>query len=307
MIEGIKIYSAPLQGYTDHIWRNAHAKHFGGVDVYCAPFARVEHGEIKSRDIRDIAQENNKVECMRPQILACAPDDALMLANKIKESGYTIIDINLGCPHPPIALKHKGAGMLKYPIEVAQMLEKLATIEGIEYTVKMRLGWDDCNQWKEVLDCFDIIKPKHVAVHPRIGKQQYKGELLMDGFTELYHSCHCPIIYNGEILSAEHIMQIKSLFPGIEGVMVGRGFVATPFMLSTEQRGNLMKFHAELLEQYSIHLSGGDMQILNKMKSLWTMFLPQVNHKLRKAISKSRNLDQYVHASTEAIKSVIDT
>ena len=177
----------------------------------------------------------------------------------------------------------------------------------VEYTMKMRLGWDDCNQWKEVLDCFDIIKPKYVAVHPRIGKQQYKGELLMDGFTELYHSCHYPIIYNGEILSVEHIMQIKNQFPCIEGVMVGRGLVATPFMLSMEQSVNLMEFHTELLEQYSAHLSGGDMQILNKMKSLWTMFLPQANHKLRKAISKSRNLDQYVQASTEAIKSVICT
>ena len=29
----MKIYAAPLQGYTESAWRNAHAEVFGGIDA----------------------------------------------------------------------------------------------------------------------------------------------------------------------------------------------------------------------------------------------------------------------------------
>ena len=40
---------SPLQGYTDAVYRQAHARFFGGVDCYYSPFARVEHGEIRRK------------------------------------------------------------------------------------------------------------------------------------------------------------------------------------------------------------------------------------------------------------------
>ena len=52
----MKIYAAPLQGYTDAAWRSAHRSLYGdGVDAYFAPFVRVEHGEVRRRDLVDTA------------------------------------------------------------------------------------------------------------------------------------------------------------------------------------------------------------------------------------------------------------
>ena len=75
MIDNRVILSAPIQGWTDHVWRTAHAQVFGGVDAYYAPFMRVEHGTIRPRDIRDILPENNPGIHLVPQVLACRPDD----------------------------------------------------------------------------------------------------------------------------------------------------------------------------------------------------------------------------------------
>ena len=56
----LPIHFAPLQGYTDAAYRQAHACIFGGIDTYYSPFVRVEHGEIRRKDIRDINPENNR-------------------------------------------------------------------------------------------------------------------------------------------------------------------------------------------------------------------------------------------------------
>ena len=61
---------SPLQGYTDAIYRQAHARFFGGVECYYSPFVRVEHGEIRRKDVRDIEPENNEGFRLVPQLIA---------------------------------------------------------------------------------------------------------------------------------------------------------------------------------------------------------------------------------------------
>ena len=111
---GFKIYCAPLQGFTDFVWRNSHAEVFGNVDIYYTPFMRIVNQSILNRYIADVNPENN-VARIRPQILGTNPADASFMVKQLRDMGYTEIDINLGCPHPPIAGKKKGSGMLAHP------------------------------------------------------------------------------------------------------------------------------------------------------------------------------------------------
>ncbi len=306
MIKNHKIFSAPLQGFTDHVWRNAHAATWSNVDVYCAPFMRIDHGVIRKRDVNDLVPANNNVPCLLPQLLANKPVEATTIARAIMEQGHSHIDINLGCPHPPVAGKHKGAGLLKYPDELALMLQALGEIDDVKYSVKIRLGWDDGEQWQQVLPVLDIIRPVHVAVHPRLGVQQYKGELNMDAFARLAMSCPYPIVYNGGIETLDDIANLTETFPDIDGVMVGRGLIARPYMLKPQEKYKLRQFHDMLVDGYSKRLDGGESQLVNKMKSLWQEFLPHADRKARKAIKKSRNMEQYRAAASEAIDSVLD-
>jgi len=301
------IFSAPLQGYTDHVWRNAHAATFGSVDIYCAPFMRIDHGTIRKRDIADIAADNNCVPSLLPQLLAGNPDEAVTLARTIMEQGYNHIDINMGCPHPPVANKHKGAGLLKYPDELATMLQGLSKIEGVEFSVKMRLGWDDNTQWKEALDAVGIINPKHIAIHPRIGTQQYKGDLDMEQFAAFAESCPYPVVYNGNITSLDQIAEITEEFGNIKGIMIGRGLIARPYMLTPDRIGYLEQFHDILVEGYTERLDGGESQLVQKLKTMWEEFLPHADRKARKAIKKASNMSKYMSAVHEAIESVLNS
>ena len=193
----LPVLAAPLQGVTDNVWRMAQHAVFGGVDAYYSPFMRVEHGEIRRKDLRDVEPERNAGTTLIPQILASPPEHALMMVEALKQMGYRRIDINLGCPFPPIALHRKGSGMMAYPELVEALFMVLAAIEGVEYSVKMRLGWDKNDQWRDILPLMEILKPISIAVHPRTGKQQYKGELDIDQFEALLAVSSLPVVYNG--------------------------------------------------------------------------------------------------------------
>lgn len=300
----LNIYSAPLQGYTDHIWRNNHAKYFGGITRYYTPFIRLEKGTIRNHDIKDINPDVN-TSTVVPQIIACQPQEATILIDAIKNLGYTSIDINLGCPHPPVALKHKGSGMLKYPDEFAKFLQAIAQYRDINFSVKMRLGWDDNKQWQEIMPLLDIINPTHITIHPRIGTQKYKGDLDLSQFEAILASCHYPILYNGNIESIADAITIKEKYPNLAGVMIGRGLVAHPYITSTDATNQTVQnFHDSLMEAYCNSYTGGEGQIVTKMKSLWELFLPEADHKARKAIKKSHTLQQYATAAHDAINSV---
>ena len=118
----LPIHFAPLQGYTDAAYRQAHARIFGGIDTYYSPFVRVEHGEIRRKDARDIHPENNRNIHLIPQLIASCPNKLEQIMSLLTEHNYQEADINLGCPFPMLAKRHNGAGMLPYPEEVKDLL-----------------------------------------------------------------------------------------------------------------------------------------------------------------------------------------
>lgn len=294
MLHSKSIYCAPLQGYTDAAWRNAHHRIFGGVDCYLGPFMRIDRGQVRRRDVADASPDANTAPFV-PQIIACAPAEAVRMATLLRDQGHARIDVNLGCPFPPVALRHKGAGMLKYPAEVEAMVAALCGVEGVQYSVKMRLGWDDATQWRQVLPAIALLNPVEVAVHPRTGRQQYKGSLLTDEFSLLYDGCQLPLVFNGGIKSLADVEAATSRWPRLSGLMVGRGLVEDPAMLCPEKATmeNYRALHDELMAAYAQRLDGGDAQLLGRMKALWELMLPNADRKARKLIHKATTLDKY--------------
>lgn len=301
----IPVLAAPLQGVTDNVWRMAQHEVFGGVDAYYAPFMRVEHGEVRRKDLRDVNPERNPGIALVPQILACVPDHALMMVQALKQLGYTRIDINMGCPFPPIALHRKGSGMLAYPDLVEALFKSLASVEDVEYSVKMRIGWDRNDQWRDILPLMDIIKPVNIAIHPRTGKQQYKGELDIEQFEALLASSAWPVIYNGSLRTVEDIKSTIQRYPTLAAVMVGSGLAANPGMLAPDATpDDYRRFHDLLVEGYTEQLNGGEAQLVRHLQDIWQTFLPGIDRKLFKAIRKSRTLDQYQNAAAAALTDI---
>ena len=296
--EQLPIHFAPLQGYTDAIYRSAHARIFGGIDSYYTPFVRLEHGDFRRKDVRELDADNNRGVNLTPQLIASTPEKILRILALFIEKGYKNVDINLGCPFPTLAKRHNGAGLLPYPDEVKALV--MAAIEAhpeIQFSVKMRLGWEDANECMALLPLLNSLPLSHITMHPRLGKQQYKGEVDLEAFQRFYAECEKPLIYNGDLLTLDDIEAISNRFPRLGGLMIGRGLLANPALALEYQQGaplspkekieKIRLLHADVFSQYGNLLEGGDLQLLTKMRTFWEYLLPDGDRKL---FTKHRSL-----------------
>lgn len=311
--EKLPIHFAPLQGYTDAIYRQAHARIFGGIASYYTPFVRIEHGDFRRKDVRELEAENNRGVVLTPQLIASTPETILHILSLFIEKGYQKVDINLGCPFPTLAKRHNGAGLLPYPDEVRDLLSAaLESHPDIRFSVKMRLGWEDAAECMALLPLLNSLPLSHITMHPRLGKQQYKGEVDLEAFQRFYAECEKPLVYNGDLLTLEDIENISKRFPRLAGLMIGRGLLANPALAIEYQQGEPLSpqammekirlLHADVFSQYGNLLEGGEQQLLTKMRTFWEYLLPDGDRKAKKVIHKTSKLSNYQAAVSNLLR-----
>ena len=241
-----------------------------------------------------------------PQLIAPTVEKAEAILSLFIEKGYKEADINLGCPFPILAKRHNGSGILPYPEEVEALLSLVRKYPQISFSIKMRLGWENAAECLKLAPIINELPLRQVTMHPRLGKQQYKGEVDLKGFADFQDACKHPVIYNGDINSLEDIQQIQDRFPSLAGIMIGRGLLANPALALEHRHGRALSFdemvqklqlmHKSVYTAYAEQLEGGDGQLLNKMKTFWEYLLPNTEKKLMKAIHKSTSLNKYNQA-----------
>lgn len=147
---------------------------------------------------------------------------------------------------------------------------------------------------------------RQITMHPRLGKQGYKGEVDLQGFSAFREVCQLPLVYNGDIHNLEDIQRISTQFPSLAGIMIGRGLLANPALAleykenrtlaPDEMRDRLKSMHKSVYNNYDVLLEGGEGQLLTKMKTFWEYLAPQTDRKVLKAIHKSTNISKYYQA-----------
>lgn len=298
------IFSAPIQGLTETAWRHFHHMIYGdGITRYHTPFLRVERGEIRRRDLRDLGSDFNKDIRLTPQIILRDLREFRMLCDAVAEAGYRQIDINMGCPFPPQVHHGRGAGMIA-DTELLSALgdEMRGRYSDIEFSLKMRLGVESPDEWRVSADAVNALPLSHVTVHPRTARQQYQGELWLDEFAALLAGSAHPVIYNGDITHPSHIDDILSRYPSLAGVMIGRGLFSRPSIVAEWLAGEewdessrheaIMRLHSMVYGHYRDTLSG-DAQVLGKVKPFWEYLAPSLDRKAMKAIKKANSLRKY--------------
>ena len=307
----MKLYSAPLQGFTEAVWRNVHSVVFGGIDGYYTPFLRYEHGEIRSKDVRDVERKNNSVENLVPQIIAATPDEMHPLMELIASEGYRCVDINMGCSFSLQVRKKHGAGLLPHPDMVAALLEAAAGYKDFTFSVKMRLGWESKDEWRAILPALNDAPLEHITMHPRLGIEQYKKPADVEAFAEFLDACKHPVVYNGDVTTLGDIQRLEQQFPTLKGIMIGRGLLANPALGIEYSRGCeltdselcrlVQAMHDEMFARLSPRLQGNT-QFLTKMKPYWEYLLPTLPKRLRKPILKATTIEKYQSAVANALR-----
>lgn len=275
MVMKMTLSFAPMEGVTGYVFRRVHHAHFPQADKYYAPFiAPDSKGEFKISRLRDILPENNDTITLVPQVLANDAEAFLHVARQLADMGYEEVNLNIGCPSATVVSKHKGAAMLREPERLDAFLADVYARTPIAVSVKTRLGFASTAEFESLMGVFERYPIHELIVHARDREGMYRSAPDLDAFSAALRQSRFPVVYNGNVFTADDFRAVAGRFETLGGVMLGRGAAANPALFRTIRGGGelslgeLREFHDTLIEA---HLASGLSPAFTagKMKELW--------------------------------------
>ena len=174
-------------------------------------------------------------ECERPiaqQIFGSDKETFVKAAILVcEEMKPDIIDINMGCPVPKVAVKAQaGASLLKNPKKIKEIVEAVVEVVDVPVTVKIRSGWDNNSiNAVEVAKICEEAGASAITIHGRTRSQGYGGSVNYDIIRKVKESVSIPVIGNGDIVDID---SAKKMFDtGVDAIMIGRGCLGNPWLI----------------------------------------------------------------------------
>ncbi len=293
----MEYYFAPMEGLTDSVYRRLHHKYFPGVDKYYMPFfSPTVHRSLTAREARELPMADSESFTAVPQLLTKNAEDFLWAAQQCRDRGYTEVNLNLGCPSGTVFSKGKGSGMLRDPEALERFLDAVFSAAPLPISLKTRLGVENPAEFETLLGLYNQYPISLLIVHPRVRKQFYTGAVDMAAFTSaLFHSKN-SICFNGNLCGKREIEAFTSKYPQVQFLMLGRGLIGDPGMLSpwgTDTK-TLQSFFDELLDSYTT-LFGGSRNAMFRLKENWRYLLCRFDgaEKLGKRLRKTTDVNEY--------------
>lgn len=167
------------------------------------------------------------------QIFGSDKDSFVKAAKIVEETMHPdIIDINMGCPVPKVAVKSQaGSALLKSPEKIYEIVSAVRKAVGVPVTVKIRSGWDNNSiNAIEVAKICEKAGASAIAVHPRTRSQGYSGKADWNIIKKVKENVNIPVIGNGDILTVD---DAKRMFDEThcDAVMIGRGTLGNPYLI----------------------------------------------------------------------------
>lgn len=302
----MKIYFAPMEGVTSAAYRNAHRKHFSGIDKYYAPFiSPTVHHVLTPREQKDILPQYNEGTPVIPQLLTKCAEDFLWAAGDLAAMGYDEVNLNLGCPSGTVASKGKGSGFLGHLEDLERFLDEIFEKSPLPISVKTRLGVVDPEEFEPILELYNRYPIPLLTIHPRVQKQMYRGGVYMEQFARAAAQSKNPLCYNGDLNTVAEIEAFSANYPAIEHIMVGRGIIGDPALASkavggsAADRKTLEEFHSDLFEGFAESMNSRRNAML-RMKEIWFYHINLFDdhEKHVKRLRKATDVDEFLAAAT---------
>lgn len=264
-------YFAPMEGLTDSVFRRLHHRYFPGVDRYYMPFlSPTVHRSLSHKEERELPPADSVKFTAVPQILTKNAEDFLWAAQVCRDRGYDEINLNTGCPSGTVVAKGKGSGMLRDAEALDAFLDAVFQKTPLPVSVKTRLGLESPEEFPAILEVFNRYPIRELTVHPRVRRQFYDGEVDGEMFAYAMKHSKIPLCYNGNLFTLSQINALQAQYPQLPAVMLGRGLIADPGMLSGGTDIALLeRFMNELLEIYEADF-GGSRNAIFRLKEHWS-------------------------------------
>lgn len=304
----MRFYIAPLEGITDQTYRAVHHRFFPGADRYYTPFfSPTVHRALTPREMRELPRAEENGFSVVPQLLTKEPEDFLWFAAQCRDLGYEEVNLNLGCPSGTVTAKNKGSGMLRDLESLDRFLEEIFSRSPLPISIKTRIGFSSPEEFPQILSVLNSYPIAELTVHPRVRAAFYNGTVDMEAFSYATGNAAAPLCYNGNIHSLDEVKILQEHFPNISAVMIGRGIVADPGLLTSggTTREKLEDFHDTLLEQY-LSLFGGSRNAMFRMKEHWRYLIRKFegSEKAAKQLRKVTDLTLYRSITREIFRNL---
>ena len=175
-------------------------------------------------------------ECERPiaqQIFGSDKDTFVKAAKMVEEIMHPdIIDINMGCPVPKVAIRAQaGSALLKNTDKIREIVEAVVSSVNVPVTVKIRSGWDSNSiNAVEVAKVCEEAGASAITVHGRTRSQGYSGNVDLDIIKKVKEVVSIPVIGNGDITDIDSAKKMLS-YTGCDAIMIGRGVLGNPWLM----------------------------------------------------------------------------
>lgn len=289
-------YFAPMEGLTDRVFRRLHHQFFPGVDRYYMPFfSPTIHRQLTAREQLELPRADSVGFSAIPQVLTKVAEDFVWMAQVCQDLGYPEINLNMGCPSGTVVAKGKGSGMLKDPASLDRFLAQIFANAPLPISIKTRIGMESAEEFPAILEIYNRYPIRELIIHPRLRSQFYSGKVDMDAFSYAVENSANPLCYNGDIRSLDDVRTFQAQYPQVPSIMIGRGLLADPGMLSSGTNiDKLEAFMDALLDSY-LQEFGGSRNAMFRLKEHWSYLFSRYPdcEKLWKQLRKTTDLSQY--------------
>ena len=226
-----RIVLAPMAGISNTSYRKI-IKEMGAGLIYAEMVSdkAITYGNEKTFDLLKMDESERPIA---QQIFGSDVDSFVTAAKKIEaDMKPDIIDINMGCPVPKIAVRSQaGSALLKNPEKIYEIVKSVVESVNIPVTVKIRSGWDSNSiNAVEVAKQIERAGAKAITIHARTRAQGYSGQANWNIIKAVKESVKIPVIGNGDVTSC-YLAKKMLEETGCDAVMIGRGVLGNPWLI----------------------------------------------------------------------------
>lgn len=167
------------------------------------------------------------------QLFGSEPETIAKAAKLITDLYQNVlIDINMGCPVPKVAVKNQaGSALLKNPEKVGEIIKAVVGAVNVPVTVKIRSGWDQSSiNAVEIAKIAEANGASAITVHARTRAQGYSGKADWNIIKEVVNAVNIPVVGNGDVISCYDAKKMLDE-TGCSAVMIGRGLLGNPWLI----------------------------------------------------------------------------